>query len=63
LATLPLYPPPLIREGEDVKKRGFLPHKNFVFVGTPYSPLLNTPFAPVRFCGGYSDKATNYNLT
>jgi len=28
LATLPLYPPPLIRVGEDVKKRGEAPLKH-----------------------------------
>jgi len=26
--TLPLYPPPLVREGEDIKKRGFAPLKH-----------------------------------
>jgi len=28
LTTHPLYPPPLIREGEDIKKRGFAPLKH-----------------------------------
>jgi hypothetical protein len=28
-------------------KRGFLPHKNFVFAGTPYSPLFNSPYPEV----------------
>ena len=27
-------------EGELVRKRGFLPHKNFVFMGGPYLPLF-----------------------
>jgi len=29
--TLPLYPPPLIREGEDIEKRGFAPLKHPLF--------------------------------
>ena len=35
---LPLLPLPLVREegqGDRLCKRGFLPHKNKVFVGTP----------------------------
>jgi len=40
LTTHPLYPPPLIREGEDIKKEGA-------------SPLLNTPvFLPRSGFGG-----------
>jgi len=30
-------------KGNWLYKRGFLPHKNFVFAGTPYSPLFNFP--------------------
>jgi len=43
----PLFDSPLAstswKRGKDIRKRGFLPHKNFVFVGTPYKPLLNSP--------------------
>ncbi len=33
--------------GEWLSKRGFLPHKNEVFAGTPYSPLFGFP---CHFC-------------
>ncbi len=32
LVTHPLYPPPLAREGEDFKKRGFAPLKHLLVV-------------------------------
>jgi len=36
----------IIRRGKKTLERGFLPHKNKVFVGIPYSPLcFDTPIS------------------
>jgi len=32
-----------IMRGNWLYKRGYLPHKNFVSAGTPYSPLFDSP--------------------
>jgi len=53
LATLPLYPPPLVREGEDIKKRGEAPLKHL------FPPCPRLGFVE----GGYPDKGIGYNLT